>query len=77
MSGSYYAFMLRIWRTTEPGAAAGRASLEDAHSGEVRAFASIEALAAHLGGLARTATGSSSAESDRPPQIEQDRQLRR
>ena len=50
MNDGYLAYLLRIWRV---GAAEGegaiwRASLEDPHTGEVRAFGSLAALVAFL-----------------------------
>ena len=50
MNDGYLAFLLRIWRV---GAAEGeraiwRASLENPHTGEVRAFGSLAALVAFL-----------------------------
>jgi hypothetical protein len=42
---SYRAYLLRLWRTAE---AHLRASLEDPHTGEQRAFATLEQLVAFL-----------------------------
>jgi hypothetical protein len=41
----YRAYLLRLWRTPESG---WRATLEDPHSGERSAFASLAELLAHL-----------------------------
>jgi hypothetical protein len=42
---AYHAYLLRLWRTA---AGEWRASLEDAHSGDRRAFASLAQLADFL-----------------------------
>jgi hypothetical protein len=44
---AYRAYLLRLWRTAE---GQWRATLEDAHSGERRAFATVEELAAFIEG---------------------------
>jgi hypothetical protein len=46
-AGAYRAYLLRVWRTAE---GQWRATLEDAHMGERRAFATAQELAAFLGG---------------------------
>jgi len=42
---TYRAYLLRVWRTPD---AHWRASLEDSHTGERRAFATLEQLVAFL-----------------------------
>ena len=64
MSDHYRAFLLRLWRVGQGEGAVWRTSLEDPHSGEVRAFASLEALMAFLEGLIE---GQGSAESTGEP----------
>jgi hypothetical protein len=44
-AGAYRAYLLRLWRTAE---GQWRATLEDAHSGERLAFATLDQLAAFL-----------------------------
>jgi hypothetical protein len=46
-AGTYRAYLLRLWHTAE---GQWRATLEDAHSGERRAFARVEELARFLEG---------------------------
>jgi hypothetical protein len=41
----YQAYLLRLWRTAERHC---RATLEDPHTGEQRAFATLDQLAAYL-----------------------------
>jgi hypothetical protein len=44
----YLAYMLRLWQVEGEDGAVWRASLEDAHTGERRGFASLEELVAWL-----------------------------
>ena len=44
MRDRYVAQMLRLWQTGVGESTIWRASLEDPHTGEVRSFASLEAL---------------------------------
>jgi len=55
----YLAYLLRLWRVGGEGEPAWRASLEDAHTGESRAFAELAALLAFLEGQTRTGPASS------------------
>ena len=41
---NYFSYLLRLWRVTAAGKMTWRASLENPHSGEVLAFANLEAL---------------------------------
>ncbi len=40
----YFAYMLRLWRARDHDEMVWRASVEDAHTGERRGFASLEML---------------------------------
>jgi hypothetical protein len=44
----YFAFLLRLWRTTGDGQATWQASLESPGTGECRGFARLEDLVAFL-----------------------------
>jgi len=44
----YLAYMLRLWQVRDHDELTWRASLEDAHTGERRGFASLEMLVAFL-----------------------------
>jgi hypothetical protein len=44
----YMAYLLRLWPVTGNGKTIWRASLEDAHTGECRKFASLEDLFTYL-----------------------------
>jgi len=48
MNDRYVAYLVRLWRVGEGERALYRASLEDPHTGDVRAFASLEGLVAYL-----------------------------
>jgi Rps23 Pro-64 3,4-dihydroxylase Tpa1-like proline 4-hydroxylase len=51
MSGEqrrYVSYLLRLWQTERGGALVWRASLENAHTGERRGFASVADLVAFL-----------------------------
>lgn len=54
---NYRAYLLRLWRATD---AQWRAALEDPHTGERRAFASLEKLAQYL--ISATQSGFAPAE---------------
>ncbi len=47
-SGRYRAYLLRVWSTHEAGASVERASLEEAGTGRVLGFASLEELFVYL-----------------------------
>jgi hypothetical protein len=47
-SHDYYAFLLRLWRTSSHGNFVWRASLESAQTGERRSFADLASLFAFL-----------------------------
>lgn len=47
-SGSYQAYMLRMWSVERSGQAVWRASLEDPFSGEILGFPNIDALIDYL-----------------------------
>jgi hypothetical protein len=49
--GKYRAFLLRLWRAAD---GQWRASLEDPHTGERRAFATLDQLLEHLSLAARS-----------------------
>ncbi len=51
----YRAYLVRLWRARSGGQVVWRASVEDAHTGERRAFADLAALYAFL----KEETGSS------------------
>jgi hypothetical protein len=53
MKDQYLAFMLRLWQVGHGEGAEWRASLEDPHTGELRAFASLGALVAFLEEITR------------------------
>jgi hypothetical protein len=44
----YLAYLLRLWRVSEEGQTGWRASVENAHTGERRAFAGLAALFSFL-----------------------------
>ncbi len=44
----YRAYLIRLWRTGSRGKPVWRASLEDPHTGERHAFASLEGLVTFL-----------------------------
>ena len=44
----YTSYLLRLWQTERKGALVWRASLESAHTGERRGFASVAELCAFL-----------------------------
>lgn len=44
----YLAYLLRLWRVGSEGEAVWRASLEDAHTGERKGFADLDALFDHV-----------------------------
>ncbi len=48
MKHRYAAYMLRLWQVGNSDSAVWRASLENPHTGELRVFASMEALFAFL-----------------------------
>ena len=48
----YVAYLLRLWRSGSEVGSEWRASLEDAHTGEMRGFGTMDGLIAFL--LART-----------------------
>jgi hypothetical protein len=52
----YLAYMLRLWQVRDTEDMVWRASLEDAHTGERRGFASLEMLVAFLQEQTRSAT---------------------
>jgi hypothetical protein len=56
-SPCYLAFLLRLWCVTEEDGVVWRASLEDAHSGERRGFASLKSLCLFLNELTQGVTG--------------------
>jgi len=45
---AYMAYMLRLWRASENGESAWRASVESPHTGEHQIFADLETLFAFL-----------------------------
>ncbi|MEZ4710945.1 MAG: hypothetical protein R3A44_27350 [Caldilineaceae bacterium] len=47
-TGSYYAYLLRIWREQHKEQTVWRASLEDAQGGQIRGFGSLGELFAFL-----------------------------
>ena len=49
METIYLAFLLRVWQANSDDETVWRASLEDPHTGERHAFASLEALYTFLG----------------------------
>ena len=53
MASHYDAYMLRLWQVETGESAVWRASLENPHTGESSAFASLEALTAYLKALTR------------------------
>ncbi len=53
MAEGYVAYMLRLWQVAGGESPVWRASLEEPRTGELRAFASLEALVAFLGDLTR------------------------
>jgi hypothetical protein len=53
MEDGYMAFLLRLWQVGHGEGAVWRASLEDAHTGERRALASLERLVAFLEDIPR------------------------
>ena len=59
----YLAYLVRLWQVQDRGVFVWRASLEDAHTGERRGFASLEALLAFL----QAQTGVSAAPREPPP----------
>ena len=44
----YVSYLLRLWQTQHAGALVWRASLQSAHTGERRGFASLDELVAFL-----------------------------
>ena len=69
MENRYLAYMLRLWQVGEAKGGVWRASLEDSHSGELHAFASLEALVAFLEDIMREQTDSKTepGDADAPP----------
>jgi hypothetical protein len=51
MSYHYAAYMLRLWQVGEGERAPWRASLEDPHTGELLAFASMESFLTYIKAL--------------------------
>ena len=64
MENRYLAYMLRLWQVGEAEGAVWRASLEDSHSGELHAFASLEALVAFLAAVTRSQRNSENGVGD-------------
>lgn len=75
MRDQYLAYMLRLWQVGRGEKAAWRASLEDPHSGELRAFANLETLVAFLGEIMRAEPDlrTAAGDADKPPGRENDR----
>jgi hypothetical protein len=67
MDKHYLAYMLRLWKVGQGEDAMWRISLENAHTGECRAFASREALDAFLGALTAGEPGAESIPDDLTP----------
>jgi hypothetical protein len=64
MDKYYLAYMLRLWKVGQGEDAIWRVSLENAHTGECRAFASREALYDFLGALTAGEPGGESIPDD-------------
>ena len=62
-SHEYYAFLLRLWRTSSHGNAVWRASLESAQTGERYGFADLASLVAFL----EEQTDGDASQDDRAP----------
>lgn len=56
MESRYLAFLLRLWRVNDEDYSIWRASLENPHTGERHAFATIEDLFTFLGTETRALT---------------------
>jgi len=69
MENRYLAYMLRLWQVGHGEDAVWRASLEDPHTGELRAFASLGALVAFLEDLIgrQPEAGTVAGDGDAPP----------
>ena len=82
----YLAYLVRLWRVTSAGRSVWRGSLEDAHTGERRVFADLDALFAFFkdrttdtagSDNARTAKGGHIREEEKPGSEPCDRQNHR
>lgn len=65
MNETYVAYLLRLWKVGLPeGEGVWRASLEDPHSGEVRAFADLGAVLAFLEARVQTPSDAEAVSGD-------------